>query len=39
MITPLTSYGEPEARRVLLYQGEKYQHRNVEIMPYWDYLV
>lgn len=38
MITALTHYGEPEARRILLYQGEIYQHRNVEIMPYWDYL-
>ena len=38
MIHQLIKYTNPECRSILLYNGEAYQHRDVLIMPYWEYL-
>lgn len=38
MIRHLLKYTEPGCRSILLYQGEQYQHRDVTIMPYSEYL-
>lgn len=39
MIKTLTKYvNEPNSRSIILYQGERYSHQGVEIMPYGDYL-
>jgi uncharacterized protein len=38
MASSITKYTEQNTRHILLYMGEKYKHRNVEILPYWQYL-
>lgn len=38
MIQGLKKYAKQENRPILLYTGEKFKHRDVEIMPYWEYL-
>ncbi len=38
MIQTLKKYTQPKDSRILLYQGETYEHSDVKIMPYWDYL-
>lgn len=38
MIQPLIKYGEKATRRILLYIGEKFFYRNVDILSLKDYL-
>ncbi|OAI48419.1 hypothetical protein AYO45_05065 [Gammaproteobacteria bacterium SCGC AG-212-F23] len=38
MINTLKKYAEPGCRSLLLYNGEKHTHKDIECIPYWDYL-
>ena len=38
MIRALIDYAPPQSERLVLYHGEPYEHRGVNILPFWEYL-
>lgn len=38
MVKSLKEYADKDAKKILLYQGESYQYRDIIAMPYWKFL-
>ena len=38
MIRALIDYAPSESERLVLYNGSRYEHRGINVLPYWEYL-